>query len=554
MPRANPTLPLLGALLLGCGARSLLPGEDGGAGNGNGGGEPSGGAPPIVTVTSPDLDLLIVIDNSIGMSTKHPLLASHVAQLVRGLVDPPCIDPNGDLAAPLSGACQAGTKRAYAPVRSLHLGIISSSLGSLTTGSCEIASAIDANGGARFLTRGIAGEVETEGGLGYLAYDSATGSTPDDLIAKAQDIILGTGELGCGWEMPLEAMTRFLVDPNPYESLTEIDNYLSPAGTDQLLLQQRAAFLRPTSSIAVVMLSDENDCSIDIGKQGYLVLRTEPFYRANAECQNDPESECCTSCALAIDGCINEGCDGPNGPVYTPEEDPLGLRCYDQKRRYGVDFQYPTERYVNALSQKTIDPQKATLASPDASTQNPLFAGGRDPSQVTLLTFGGVPWQDIAVAPFDAMSRYRTAAELDAAGAWSWITGKQPADPFMVEDTAIRSGTNPATNEPVFATNSINLGDRPIPASDFLQYACVFPLPEPIPGSPVCASCTSEACDNPVCAGDALVYGFAYPQRRQLEVARGLGDRGVVASICRWSDDPAATEALTVRLSQTLQQ
>jgi hypothetical protein len=529
-------------------------GESDGASNG--GGEPVGGAPPTGQVASPDLDVLIVIDNSIGMSIKHPLLASQVEQLVRGLVDPPCIDQLGNLVPSVNGACHAGTqKRAYAPVRSLHLGIISSSLGSLTAGSCEVPAAPDANGGARFLTRGTAGTVETEGDNGYLAYDSAVDPNPDALIQKAQDIILGTGELGCGWEMPLEAMTRFLVDPSPYDSLVEVDNYLEPFGVDQLVLSQRSAFLRPTSSVAVVLLSDENDCSIDVKNQGFLALRTEPFFRANAACQNDPESECCTSCALPVSGgCISEGCDGPNGPVYTLAEDPLSLRCWDQKRRYGVDFQYPTARYVNALSLRTIDPADAALSGSGATVQNPLFAAGRDPSQVTLLALGGVPWQDLALDAFDPSSRYRASAELELAGRWDWITGKQPEDAFMVELDRERSGLNPGTGEFVSDPNGINLGDRPIAAHDSLEYACVFPLAEPVLGSPVCEFCIGGSCSNPVCDGTVLTHGFAYPQRRQLEVARRLDGRGVAASICRQPGDASASDALIVRLSQTLAQ
>src|SRR5215203_7282548 len=95
-----------------CGSRSLLP-SDGGAENGNGGGEPSGGAPPTTAVTSPDLDVLIVIDNSIGMSTKHPLLATHVEQLVHDLVEPPCIDSTGNTVPSEGKPCLAGSTRAY---------------------------------------------------------------------------------------------------------------------------------------------------------------------------------------------------------------------------------------------------------------------------------------------------------------------------------------------------------------------------------------------------------------------------------------------------------
>ena len=68
------------------------------------------------------------------------------------------------------------------------------------------------------------------------------------------------GEFGCGYEMPLEAMNRFLVDPVPYQSLLQTNDGQMPVGIDQVVLDQRAAFLRPDSIVGVVLLSDENDC------------------------------------------------------------------------------------------------------------------------------------------------------------------------------------------------------------------------------------------------------------------------------------------------------
>ena len=58
-------------------------------------------------------------------------------------------------------------------------------------------------------------------------------------------------------------------------------------------------------------------------------------------------------------------------PKYAPTEDHQNLKCFNQKKRYGVDFLYPTSRYVNAFTQFKIDPGEVDYAG-DA-VDNPLF-------------------------------------------------------------------------------------------------------------------------------------------------------------------------------------
>jgi hypothetical protein len=76
--------------------------------------------------------------------------------------------------------------------------------------------------------------------------------------------------------------------------------------------------------------------------------------------------------------------------VQNPNLDPPNLRCFEQKRRFGMDFLYPTERYVNALSKPRICPEVTNLDcdSDGSPVPNPLFEnpGGRprDPSRVVV--------------------------------------------------------------------------------------------------------------------------------------------------------------------------
>ncbi len=491
------------------------------------------------------MDLLLVVDNSMSMADKQEILAPSVARLIGNLVNPRCIDASG---APLSSAqqpasptqaCPAGSQREHAPVTDLHVGVISSSLGTLGGTGCDNASLVNPDDRAHLLDRGLGGPVPTYQDRGYLDWDPQQSHAPvpgesslEALVQRAQDLVVGVGELGCGFEMPLEAAYRFLADPAPYESL-EIDptsQGLVPVGVDQTLLDQRAAFVRPDSLVAVVLLSDENDCSMDISGPGHLVFQPEPFYRATSACAENPDDVCCTSCALPTpEGCSPDPACAAN-PKYTADEDAYNLRCVDQKRRYGVDFLNPTARYANALSQATIDPTRAdlTVVEGAAGVENPLFTGGRPPEFVTLTTIVGVPWQDLVVDPTDPSSDLKTSSQMESDGTWAWLLGHDPQDPFMRESREPRAGTSPATHESVSSANSINGGDFVDPDGYWLQAACTFELATPLPDSPACL----QGFTSPLCDGTTQHAAPAYPGGRQLAVVRALGDQGIAGSVC----------------------
>src|SRR6185295_9118538 len=101
-----------------------------------------------------------------------------------------------------------------------------------------------------------------------------------------QDMIGAVGEHGCGYEASLESWYRFLIDPEPPANVTRAGDVTvrsskltvnadgstgACVGCDEALLAQRKAFLRPDSLVAIVMLSDENDCSIRDDQVGWFV-------------------------------------------------------------------------------------------------------------------------------------------------------------------------------------------------------------------------------------------------------------------------------------------
>jgi hypothetical protein len=496
------------------------------------------------------VDLVLVVDNSISMADKQTLLAPSIARLLSDLTNPPCFDASGAPAAtqPASGdeACATGTSRKMDPVRSLHLGVISSSLGALGGTQCDAIAGGDpsTNDRAHLLSRGPDGSVvPTYQSLGYLAWDADGAMSPpgesdfDALVQNATDMVVGVGEVGCGYEMPLEAAARFLADPAPYDHLETSGGTTSPVGVDETLLAQREAFLRPDSLVAVVLLSDENDCSIDVAKQPSVLLGTAPMFRARQECATDPNDACCTSCALETPaGCpADPTCE--SSPMLEQSEDPINLRCYDQKRRFGFDFKYPTERYVRAFSDAVVDPSSPTFeATAGSGAPNPLFAdGGRLAKHVLFTSIVGVPWQDLASDPTNASSPLKSTSQMESDGSWTHLLGANggaPTDPFMRESTSPRAGTNPFTGEDVAATNSINGGDRTLEAGfGDLEYVCTFGLEAPVDGGE-CGACIDASCDNPICDGETQIGAKAYPGVRQLEIVRALGDRGIAASIC----------------------
>lgn len=85
-------------------------GTDGGAGGTDG----SSGPPAIGSQKSSKLDLLLVVDNSASMADKQALLSASSGDLIRRLINPPCVDAAGAVVdQPSSGtdSCSSGERR-----------------------------------------------------------------------------------------------------------------------------------------------------------------------------------------------------------------------------------------------------------------------------------------------------------------------------------------------------------------------------------------------------------------------------------------------------------
>jgi hypothetical protein len=597
--------------ILSFGALAVTACGGGGSVGGNGGGgaattssssSSTSSGTVVPPMTADKIDILLGIDNSRSMADKQEILSLALADLILSLTNPTCVDANQQPVSgqPASGVdpCPAGSSRQFVPINDIHIGIVTTSIGGHGSDACPGTETFSCPGGAtnasnddkgHLVTRTdpcATGNVPTYQGQGFLDWDPAQKGQPPgeaviaSLTGHIKDLVLGAGQLGCGYESQLESWYRFLVDPNPYNAISvDAGGKALPQGTDNLLLEQRKDFLRPDSLLAILMLSDENDCSTkEYGQFYYANQQRDPsnpnknFYlpKARAECATNPNDPCCKSCGQDQTGCpVDPACNA--NPTLNAQTDDVNLRCWDQKRRFGIDFLYPVDRYVNGLSAANVPNRDGEIVP------NPIFANldpaahpgaaVRDSGLVVLGGIVGVPWQDLARDPHDLTKGYKSAEELahatNGVTTWDIILGDPanyvpPKDPHMIEAIKPRTGTNPITGDTLqppgqtAGTDAIN-GHEYTPGTNAgvqqvandLEYACVFDLATPRDCSDptvVSCDCSDPQNDNPLCAAadpsnptttrTKQVRAKAYPGLRQLTVLRDLGPQGVASSIC----------------------
>jgi hypothetical protein len=368
----------------------------------------------------------------------------------------------GDNKGALQCSTIANTKAEFPPVHDLHVGIVSSSLGG--GGSPDICvpngtnDPLHQNDKAHLLNRTLvnnadgppinnAKPVDGNGGnfLAWLPADDPknAGKTPPNVTPYStgqagametdfQSLVAGVQQHGCGLEAQLETWYRFLVQPDPWDSITmSSDNppRASYTGVDATLLKMRKDFLRSDSLVAIIQLTDEEDSWSDplwLGGYGW-TARTQAFPGGpgqgagplgTSECDAPedinnpttwgPNNPDCTSCAfpgskkpvsgqlIGSDPKCSSCAGNPAQPTcpqkgwWTPASssvpigaaDGVNIRYGNQymRTRYGFDNQHHIQRYVDGLRLTTAPDRdhEAHDYSQYASTQrnctNPLFA------------------------------------------------------------------------------------------------------------------------------------------------------------------------------------
>ena len=545
------------------------------------------------------IDLLFAVDNSASMGDKQQLFAEAVPDLIDRFIRPLCVDddgnPNGETSN--NGECQSG-KPEFQPVHDMHIGIVSSSLGARGGDQCAEEATLDNNDRGHLINR-TKGTVQSGAGpavanaspanfLAWLPSSSEKNKDkPNPPVPRIEDqstfqsdfadLIVGVRERGCGYEAQLESAYRFLIQPDPYQEIVREGDAVRLEGIDETILKQRADFLRPDSLVAIIMLTDENESTIDPLAFGGRASRYVTGVRVKggtSACETNPMDEKCISCFLN-----DAQGDSKCAEVLSANDDDLNVRFFHMKRRFGVDPRFPIERYVTGFTQPRVPNQEGEHPNGsfnyrgDTNCVNPLFAtdlptskdqelcelkpGPRSPDLVFFALIGGVPWQLLTENPTD-FSAANSAPFKAVLGAddWQRILGSDPlAYDFTGQDEHMKESIAP---------RSLSADDAPTREFDTLfkdlQFACTFPLPRNPDGSRG-KDCTAEeskgACDCdptgdgyipdiPLCdatTNTLQVRGKAYPTISQLQVARLLGEQSIVASLCpREVDDRSSPD------------
>jgi hypothetical protein len=255
------------------------------------------------------VDLLFLVDNSGSMAEEQASLADQLPRLVRILVTG---DRDGDGVADFS------------PVRDLHVGVVSSDMGvaGFAVPTCG-RNAMFGDDGV-LLHRGspsVAGCSSTY--PRFLRYQPGISPLSPEEFGRAFACVATLGTSGCGFEQQLEAVLK-AVTPSADTSITFMGRTLGH-GDDPAT---NGGFVRPDSVLAIVLVTDEEDCSIrsdDPGAKGIFDLRST---------------------------------------VYTGD---LNLRCHLYK-----EPQWPVQRYIDGL--KKLRPRRESLVVFGAITGVPVDA------------------------------------------------------------------------------------------------------------------------------------------------------------------------------------
>jgi hypothetical protein len=539
------------------------------------------------------IDLLFMIDNSASMGDKQALLAQAVPDMITRLVTPNCVDTMSMVLGRSDnmGQCSAG-KPEFPAVHDMHIGILSSSLGGRGGNQCPADAKNETNMNlsahnddqGRLIARGGDAEATVPNAgapnQNFLAWypdvqaNKASTSNPPPpvpperavgaagmlgtLIGDFTDMIIGVHEHGCGFEAQNEAWYRFLVQPDPFLTIDIANNQAKLGGVDSVILQQRKAFLRPDSLLAVIVVTDENEevaNPLAISGEGWLYesapFPSSPSYGApegTVECSaapgamsgpNDPN---CTSCAFRDvqmasnfpTRCPNDGAKGVQG-FLDPDNDSVNVRFFNQKQRFGVFAGYPVSRYTRGLMSPSVpdrghevDGNGNYVGDQDkyANCVNPVFAqnlpndgtgdlchlqrGPRTPDLIYYAAIAGVPHQLLQATPGDAECSAGTAAadcpqksQLTDSD-WLSITGKDPEHyDFSNVDFHMLESEAPRSNAPCGANQNDNCdvvnGREWNTSKKDLQFACIFPLTDPATGMSVQKDCNDPkftgACD-----------------------------------------------------------
>ena len=230
-------------VLLSCGARTGLEIAD----------APQQDACTPVRITEDGVDVLFVVDNSGSMREEQATLIREIPRLVRTLSTG---DRNGD------------GRQEFEPIASLHVGVVTTDLGAGNQrGLRTCAAGLGDDGILRRRVRERSEDCMPSYASGTFEF---LRGQDDEAFSTTIGCVVNLGTAGCGFEQQLEAPLKALspanaqiwtaqgyAPPRFYDAETGLPNRLAGHGMDA-----NAGFLRPNSVLAVVLVTDEEDCSV----------------------------------------------------------------------------------------------------------------------------------------------------------------------------------------------------------------------------------------------------------------------------------------------------
>jgi hypothetical protein len=195
------------------------------------------------------VDVLFMVDNSGSMREEQELLRDEIPRMIRVLA---------------TGNRDDDPELEFTPVRSMHVGIITSDMGAGSPPTATDVPTCDPGFGDDGIMVNTASGDGCDGTFPSRVFTFERG---EDAAAFGAEIgcvaDLGTG--GCGFEQQLEATLKALSPATPTDFVASsyvappfaggTTGHGGPGGANE-------GFLRPDSALAIVLLTDEEDCSV----------------------------------------------------------------------------------------------------------------------------------------------------------------------------------------------------------------------------------------------------------------------------------------------------
>ncbi|MBL8682070.1 MAG: hypothetical protein JNK05_23080 [Myxococcales bacterium] len=476
------------------------------------------------------VDLLVVVDNSGSMVGNQVNLMAQLGPMIEQLVSPPCISRSNPTAAPHAcDAANADDVPQYPAVKDLHVGVISTDLGTAGTFECGSNGAATLEGddgvlnpiryGAavaqhlpwnnRSLPPGFRSAacgtdpMRFPSFIGFCSNEADASCDAPGASASTRDPAMfsewfrcnaGLYVGGCGIEQPLEAAWRALVHH---------DARALPGNNSR-----NAGFLREDALLAIVVLTDEEDGSVRL-------------------CDRDASFSAQSGSACSDARTVFDANSRAWSPVVlqTGQADING-RFYDYQPGSAQDPTWSLDRYYN----------RAPADAPNRWTRDLLSLKPGHPERIVFAAIAGVPLQ--------VPTRTADGQQLIDWNALLGAPGPRGADDFVGRDVhASIEGTQASAGR-------FSMRGARAAGCDHVEPACRREGSAPHPSNQCAETLSSPG------------QYMAFPSRRVIEIARrfdeapscnGLPCRnGIVTSICS-SDYRGAMGSIVEKIRTRLQ-